>query len=129
MCTLPCFSSIDLLSTIPGARVTCYKIQVHVFQGFFCTRAFLMCAALTRASPPLPPPSLQIIPGARKMGYKIQAHAFQGYWEDIGTIEAFYNANLALANPDKNDFRWGGGVALVACSGGDGWGRHGSPRA
>lgn len=47
----------------------------------------------------------QIIPGARKMGYKVQAHAFEGYWEDIGTIEAFYNANLALADPSKHDFR------------------------
>lgn len=46
----------------------------------------------------------EIIPGARQMGYKIQAYAFQGYWEDIGTIEAFYNANLALAAPGKTDF-------------------------
>ncbi|MBD3268222.1 glucose-1-phosphate adenylyltransferase, partial [bacterium] len=28
---------------------------------------------------------------------KIQAHFFDGYWEDIGTIRAFYEANLALA--------------------------------
>ena len=46
----------------------------------------------------------EVIPGAREMGYHIQAHAFQGYWEDIGTIEAFYNANLALAAPGKTDF-------------------------
>ncbi|MDX9755083.1 MAG: glucose-1-phosphate adenylyltransferase [bacterium] len=29
----------------------------------------------------------------------IQAHFFDGYWEDIGTIRAFYEANLALATP------------------------------
>ncbi len=28
----------------------------------------------------------------------------QGYWEDIGTVEAFYNANLALANPATAQF-------------------------
>lgn len=28
----------------------------------------------------------------------IQVHLFDGYWEDIGTIRAFYNANLALAS-------------------------------
>ena len=28
----------------------------------------------------------------------VQVHLFDGYWEDIGTIEAFYNANLALAS-------------------------------
>lgn len=28
---------------------------------------------------------------------RVQVHLFDGYWEDIGTIEAFYEANLALA--------------------------------
>ena len=27
----------------------------------------------------------------------VQVHLFDGYWEDIGTIRAFYDANLALA--------------------------------
>jgi glucose-1-phosphate adenylyltransferase len=27
----------------------------------------------------------------------VQAHIFQGYWEDIGTIRSFFEANLALA--------------------------------
>ncbi len=29
--------------------------------------------------------------------YRVQAHVFQGYWEDIGTIRSFFEANLALA--------------------------------
>jgi len=28
---------------------------------------------------------------------KVQAHLFDGYWEDIGTIGAFYESNLSLA--------------------------------
>ncbi len=28
--------------------------------------------------------------------YRVGAHFFQGYWEDIGTISAFYRANIAL---------------------------------
>lgn len=28
----------------------------------------------------------------------VQVHLFDGYWEDIGTIQAFYQANLALAS-------------------------------
>lgn len=28
--------------------------------------------------------------------YRVQGYVFTGYWEDIGTIEAFYRANLAL---------------------------------
>lgn len=31
--------------------------------------------------------------------YNVQAHIFDGYWEDIGTIRAFYEANLDLAAP------------------------------
>ena len=30
----------------------------------------------------------------------VQAHLFDGYWEDIGTIRSFYEANLALAGSD-----------------------------
>ena len=33
----------------------------------------------------------------------VQVHLFDGYWEDIGTIQAFYNANLQLAT-DKPPF-------------------------
>jgi glucose-1-phosphate adenylyltransferase len=47
----------------------------------------------------------EVIPGANKLGYKVQAFAFEGYWEDIGTIEAFYKANLALVDPEKPNFR------------------------
>ncbi|WP_414550009.1 glucose-1-phosphate adenylyltransferase [Anabaena sp. CCY 0017] len=37
----------------------------------------------------------EIIPDASK-DYNVQAYLFDDYWEDIGTIESFYNANLAL---------------------------------
>lgn len=30
----------------------------------------------------------------------VHVHLFDGYWEDIGTIRAFFEANLALANPN-----------------------------
>ena len=30
---------------------------------------------------------------------KIYAYIFEGYWEDIGTVRAFFEANLALAQP------------------------------
>lgn len=31
---------------------------------------------------------------------RVQLHLFDGYWEDIGTIRAFYEANLSTARPD-----------------------------
>lgn len=30
---------------------------------------------------------------------RLYAHMFEGYWEDIGTVRAFFDANLALAQP------------------------------
>ena len=35
--------------------------------------------------------------------YKVQSYIFQGYWEDIGTIRSFFDANLALTD-DKPPF-------------------------
>lgn len=32
--------------------------------------------------------------------HRVQVHLFDGYWEDIGTIKSFYEANLALAQPN-----------------------------
>ncbi|MBW4636087.1 MAG: glucose-1-phosphate adenylyltransferase [Iphinoe sp. HA4291-MV1] len=36
--------------------------------------------------------------------HNTQAYLFDGYWEDIGTIEAFYNANLALTKHPQPEF-------------------------
>ncbi|CAI5478511.1 unnamed protein product [Closterium sp. Yama58-4] len=43
----------------------------------------------------------EVIPGACAKGAKVQAFLYDGYWEDIGTIEAFYNANLSTTQPDS----------------------------
>lgn len=45
----------------------------------------------------------EIIPDAAKV-HNVQAYLFDGYWEDIGTIEAFYEANLALTQQPKPSF-------------------------
>lgn len=37
----------------------------------------------------------EIIPAAAE-NHNVQAYLFNGYWEDIGTVESFYDANLAL---------------------------------
>ena len=33
---------------------------------------------------------------------RVQAHVFQGYWEDIGTIRSFFEANLALSEVEPS---------------------------
>ncbi|WAS05279.1 glucose-1-phosphate adenylyltransferase [Gloeomargaritales cyanobacterium VI4D9] len=45
----------------------------------------------------------EVIPAAIK-DYKIQVYLFNDYWEDIGTIESFYEANLALTKQPKPPF-------------------------
>ena len=45
----------------------------------------------------------EIIPTAAP-DHNVQAYLFKGYWEDIGTIEAFYDANLALTKQPNPAF-------------------------
>jgi glucose-1-phosphate adenylyltransferase len=45
----------------------------------------------------------EIIPASAK-DHNVQAYLFNGYWEDIGTIEAFYEANLALTQQPHPSF-------------------------
>jgi glucose-1-phosphate adenylyltransferase len=48
----------------------------------------------------------EVIPAAIS-SMRVAGHLFQGYWEDIGTIKGFYEANLKLAsiNPEFNLYR------------------------
>ncbi|CAH2044809.1 unnamed protein product [Thlaspi arvense] len=67
----------------------------------------------------------EVIPGATSLGLRllvadeamlkqnlanfddvlqVQAYLYDGYWEDIGTIEAFYNANLGITKKPVPDF-------------------------
>ncbi len=45
----------------------------------------------------------EILPSALG-NYNVQAFLFDDYWEDIGTIEAFYNSNLALTQQPQPPF-------------------------
>ncbi|KAL6897380.1 hypothetical protein ACP4OV_007076 [Aristida adscensionis] len=45
----------------------------------------------------------EVIPMAAK-DYNVQAYLFDGYWEDIGTIKSFFEANLALTDQSPNFF-------------------------
>jgi len=45
----------------------------------------------------------EIIPSSAR-DHNVQAYLFDGYWEDIGTIEAFFEANLALTMQPQPPF-------------------------
>lgn len=40
----------------------------------------------------------EIIPQAIEKDFKVQSFEFDGYWTDIGTIESFFEANIALTD-------------------------------
>ena len=43
--------------------------------------------------------------------HKVQAHLFDGYWEDVGTVKSYHEANLALCSDHPPfDFHQPGGV-------------------
>lgn len=48
----------------------------------------------------------EIIPTAIKTDYKVAGYAYDNYWEDIGTIRSFFEANIALTDniPEFNLF-------------------------
>ena len=46
----------------------------------------------------------EIIPAALERGDRLQSFLFNDYWEDIGTIGAFYEANLALTEQPNPPF-------------------------
>jgi glucose-1-phosphate adenylyltransferase len=42
-----------------------------------------------------------VLPGAIH-SHRVYGYPFEGYWEDIGTMRAFYQANLKLAHPEPD---------------------------
>ena len=44
----------------------------------------------------------EIIPNSITGGKKVYGYQYEGYWEDIGTISAFFDANLALTDDVPN---------------------------
>jgi glucose-1-phosphate adenylyltransferase len=58
---------------------------------------------LLKAAPERTDFGKDILPASTK-DYNVQTYLFDDYWEDIGTIEAFYNANLALTQQPAPPF-------------------------
>jgi glucose-1-phosphate adenylyltransferase len=53
---------------------------------------------LSLASPKLVDFGRHVIPDAVPR-QRVQAHVYRGYWEDVGTIQSYFQANLALCEP------------------------------
>ncbi|CAG9463529.1 unnamed protein product [Pedinophyceae sp. YPF-701] len=68
--------------------------------GIYVLKAKVIRELLSTTFPDANDFGSEVIPGAKDMGKHVQAHLFDGYWEDIGTIESFYNSNLNLTGTD-----------------------------
>ncbi len=81
----------DLESEIPGhGRGLLASMGIYMFAREALDRAI--------ADPALVDFGRHVIPKA--IGeMRVQAHLFKGYWEDVGTIKSFYEANLQLCDP------------------------------
>lgn len=66
--------------------------------GIYVVKADAMRKLLMDAYPNANDFGSEVIPGAVSQGMRVQAYLYEGYWEDIGTIGAFYNSQLALLN-------------------------------
>ncbi|MEM8805792.1 MAG: glucose-1-phosphate adenylyltransferase [Cyanobacteria bacterium P01_G01_bin.38] len=58
---------------------------------------------LLRRSPDQTDFGKEILPSSAR-DYNVQAYLFNGYWEDIGTIEAFFTSNIALTRQPEPPF-------------------------
>jgi glucose-1-phosphate adenylyltransferase len=81
----------DLESTIPGyGRGFLASMGIYMFEREALARGI--------ADHKLVDFGRHVIPWAIG-AMKVQAHVFTGYWEDVGTIRNYYEANLALTDP------------------------------
>ena len=64
--------------------------------GIYCFRRDALIELLS-CKPPATDFGKDVFPRSLRT-HKIQAHLFDGYWEDLGTIQAYHEASLALAS-------------------------------
>ncbi|XP_057500317.1 inactive glucose-1-phosphate adenylyltransferase small subunit 2, chloroplastic isoform X1 [Actinidia eriantha] len=62
--------------------------------GIYVINRDVMIKLLTEHFPKANDLRGEIIPGAISLGMKVLAYRFDGYWEDMRSIEAFYQANM-----------------------------------
>jgi glucose-1-phosphate adenylyltransferase len=65
--------------------------------GIYLFNRETLCAALEKTN--YPDFGKDVFPATIRSRH-VQLHVFDGYWEDIGTIRSFYEANLQLAQPN-----------------------------
>eukprot|EP00798_Chlamydomonas_sp_ICE-L_P007954 gene7954-1170_t len=98
-------TSMQVDTTVLGVDAATAKAKPYIASmGIYVISAAAMKDLLINRMPTADDFGNEIIPGAKDAGMHVQTFAFQGYWEDIGTVRAFYNANIALTDPTTSKF-------------------------
>ncbi|XP_059284465.1 glucose-1-phosphate adenylyltransferase large subunit 2, chloroplastic/amyloplastic isoform X1 [Lycium ferocissimum] len=80
------------------------KFPYIASMGVYVFKTDVLLKLLKSAYPSCNDFGSEIIPSAVK-DHNVQAYLFSDYWEDIGTVKSFFDANLALTEqPPKFDF-------------------------
>ncbi|XP_043708682.1 inactive glucose-1-phosphate adenylyltransferase small subunit 2, chloroplastic isoform X2 [Telopea speciosissima] len=74
--------------------------------GIYVIKRDIMTKLLTEFFPKANEITNEIIPGAISMGMKVQSYKFDGYWEDMRSIEAFYQANMDVTKRSTLGFNF-----------------------
>ena len=81
-----------LLSELPGGEPRA------TWRRWASTSSSATSLEQSLASPRLVDFGRHVIPDAVPR-QRVQAHVYRGYWEDVGTIQSYFQANLALCEP------------------------------
>ncbi|RMF02746.1 MAG: glucose-1-phosphate adenylyltransferase [Bacteroidetes bacterium] len=68
------------------------SMGIYIFSRTFLERLF-------EENPEATDFGKEIIPYAINQKFRVASYAYGGYWEDIGTIRSFFEANIALTDP------------------------------
>ncbi|XP_042479312.1 inactive glucose-1-phosphate adenylyltransferase small subunit 2, chloroplastic isoform X2 [Macadamia integrifolia] len=90
-----------------GSKKSSYGAY-HYFSsmGIYVIKRDIMTKLLTESFPNANEITNEIIPGAISMGMKVQSYTFDGYWEDMRSIEAFYQANMDVTKRSTLGFNF-----------------------
>nr|GMC84521.1 glucose-1-phosphate adenylyltransferase small subunit 2, chloroplastic [Ipomoea batatas] len=96
---------IEFVEKPKGEPLKSMKIDITIL-GIYVVSKDVVVNLLRQKFPEANDFGSEVIPGATSIGLRVQAYLFDGYWEDIGTIEAFYNANLGITKEPVLDFNF-----------------------
>nr|KAJ0218140.1 hypothetical protein LSAT_V11C300128730 [Lactuca sativa] len=71
-----------------------FNVEMFSGMGIYVMNRNVMIKLLKESFPKANNLKNEVIPGAISLGLKVHAYRFDGYWEDMRSIEAYYEANM-----------------------------------